>query len=156
KPPCKKKTSHTLHFHESAGRGKAGNGGPGTAARHPRRGFRPIHKRGSAMPTTAYIALGSNLGDRAAFLQQALELLRATPGVRVVRVPAWHETDPVGGPAGQGRYLNGAAELEVDLEPAALLHALFEVERKLGRERGERFGPRTIDLDLLLYGTLVL
>src|SRR5262249_55267069 len=106
----------------------------------------------SVMPTTAYIALGSNLGDRRRFLDQALQLLRDTPRVPVGRVSAYHETEPVGGPPGQGAYLNAAAELETDLPPNELLHLLLDVEARLGRVRQERFGPRTIDLDLSMYG----
>jgi len=107
------------------------------------------------MDATAYIALGSNLGDRRGFLDQALAALRTRPGIEVVRVSSYHETAPVGGPPGQGKYLNAAAELRTTLEPKELLHVLLEVEDTLGRERHERFGPRTIDLDLLLQGDLV-
>ena len=103
------------------------------------------------MSATAYIALGSNLGDRRQFLEQALQLLRQAP-VQIVRVSSYHETAPVGGPPGQGAYLNAAAELETDLPPRDLLHLLLDIETRLGRIRQERFGPRTIDLDLLLYG----
>lgn len=106
------------------------------------------------MAVTAYIALGSNLGDRRGFLDQALTALRTRPGIEVVRVSSYHETKPVGGPAGQGEYLNAAAELRTALEPKELLRVLLDVEQALGRERHERFGPRTIDLDLLLYGDL--
>jgi 2-amino-4-hydroxy-6-hydroxymethyldihydropteridine diphosphokinase len=100
---------------------------------------------------TAYIALGSNLGDRRAHLDRALADLRARPGIIVKRVSSYHETLPAGGPSGQEMYLNAAAEVETDLDAKTLLHALLEVEHALGRTRGERFGPRTIDLDLLLY-----
>jgi 2-amino-4-hydroxy-6-hydroxymethyldihydropteridine diphosphokinase len=106
----------------------------------------------SVMPTTAYIALGSNLGDRRRFLDQALQLLRDDPRVAVTRVSSYHETEPVGGPRGQGAYLNAAAELQSDLPPQNLLRLLLDVEARLGRVRQERFGPRTIDLDLLMYG----
>ncbi len=67
-----------------------------------------------------------------------------------------HETEPVGGPAGQGRFLNGVWEVETSLGARALLDVLLSVERALGRVRGERHGPRTIDLDLLFHGALVL
>lgn len=102
----------------------------------------------------AYIALGSNLGDRHAFLEQALRALREHPAVAVLRVSTFLETAPVGGPAGQGPYLNAAAELETTLPAEELLHLLLDVEQHLGRVRQERFGPRTIDLDLLLYDNL--
>ncbi len=108
------------------------------------------------MSETAYIALGGNLGDRRAFLDQALEALGRTPGVRVVRVSRYWETAPVGGPAGQGAYLNAAACLEVDLATHELLRVLLAIEQQLGRVRQERYGPRTIDLDLLLHGDRVI
>jgi 3-oxoacyl-[acyl-carrier protein] reductase len=108
------------------------------------------------MQVTAYIALGSNLGNRQENLDRALELLRQNPRVRVGRVSRYRETEPVGGPAGQGKYLNAVAELQTDLQPRELLTALLDMEQKLGRVRRERFGPRTIDLDLLLYGSEVL
>ena len=104
------------------------------------------------MSVTAYIALGTNLGDRQVNLDRALELLRGTPGITVGPVSTYHETDPVGGPPGQGKYLNAAAALETSLPPHELLHMLLDIETQLGRVRAECFGPRTIDLDLLLYG----
>jgi 2-amino-4-hydroxy-6-hydroxymethyldihydropteridine diphosphokinase len=105
---------------------------------------------------TAYLALGSNLGDRQAFLDAAIARLRLQPGVEVERVSSYHETEPVGGPVGQGQYLNAAAQIRTSLEPMKLLRVLLAVESQLGRVRAERFGPRTIDLDLLLYGTQVV
>ena len=107
------------------------------------------------MAATAYIGLGSNLGDRRAYLDRALAGLRGWPGVEVTRISSVYETAPVGGPAGQGPYLNAVAELRTDLAPEALLQVLLAVESGLGRVRAERDGPRTIDLDLLLYGDLV-
>ncbi len=103
----------------------------------------------------AFIALGSNLGDRLALFDRALLELRGRAGVAVTRISAVYETAPVGGPAGQGPYLNAAAELRTKLTPAALLQLLHEVENGLGRVRTERDGPRTIDLDLLFYDDLV-
>jgi 3-oxoacyl-[acyl-carrier protein] reductase len=108
------------------------------------------------MPVTAYVALGSNLGDRRQFLDSALAAIGQQPGIRVRAVSAVHETEPVGGPAGQSKYLNAAAELETDLDPRQLLSVLQSVEASLGRVRGERFGPRTIDLDLLFYGDQIV
>jgi 2-amino-4-hydroxy-6-hydroxymethyldihydropteridine diphosphokinase len=106
--------------------------------------------------TVAYIALGSNLGDRATNLQRAVEALRGRPQIAVTRLSSFHETAPVGGPPGQGAYLNAAAELRTDLSPAELLGVLLAIERDLGRVRTEHHGPRTIDLDLLLYGDQVV
>jgi 2-amino-4-hydroxy-6-hydroxymethyldihydropteridine diphosphokinase len=102
--------------------------------------------------TRAYVGLGANLGDRAAMLRAALEQLAAEPGIELVAVSAFRETDPVG-VADQPRFLNAAAAVETDLGPRVLLDRLLGIERRLGRTRaGPRFGPRTIDLDLLLYG----
>jgi len=101
----------------------------------------------------AYVGLGSNLGDREATIRRAVELLGERPGVEVVAVSTLRDTDPVGY-EDQPRFLNGAVALEVDLPPRALLEELLAVERELGRDRPQetRWGPRTIDLDLLLYG----
>jgi 2-amino-4-hydroxy-6-hydroxymethyldihydropteridine diphosphokinase len=101
----------------------------------------------------AYIGLGSNLGEREATLREALTRLSELDGVAVVAVSSFRETDPVGN-ADQPRFVNAAAELETTLGPRELLDRLLEVERSLGRDRTreERWGPRTVDLDLLLYG----
>lgn len=108
------------------------------------------------MPTLAYIALGSNLGDRAGYLAAALTRLNQEPGIKVVAVSRNWETTPVGGPAGQGAYLNAAAVLETTLAPQALLKVLLQVEAEQERVRTERFGPRTLDLDILLFGEQVI
>lgn len=102
------------------------------------------------MGTTAYMGIGSNLGDRLANLQSAVELLAAQPGVKVVRSSRVYETDPVGGPP-QTDYLNAVVEVETGLSPRELLDACMEVERLLGRIRNERWGPRIIDVDVLTY-----
>ncbi|MDQ3857953.1 MAG: 2-amino-4-hydroxy-6-hydroxymethyldihydropteridine diphosphokinase [Actinomycetota bacterium] len=100
----------------------------------------------------AYVGLGGNVGDRRSYLRLAVERLRAEPDVEVVAVSRVHETDPVGY-RDQRRFLNAVAALETPLAPRALLDRLFAIERALGRERtGPRYGPRTIDLDLLLHG----
>jgi 2-amino-4-hydroxy-6-hydroxymethyldihydropteridine diphosphokinase len=104
---------------------------------------------------TAYIALGSNLGDREANLRGSLEALEEHDDVDVVCVSSFHETDPVGGPV-QGDYLNAAAELRTDLRPRRLLTVLHGVEDRFGRQRTVRWGPRTLDLDLLLYEDEIL
>lgn len=100
---------------------------------------------------TCLIALGSNLGDRKASILAALEALRKLPQVRLLRQSSLVETEPVGGPAGQGKFLNAAAVVESSLNPESLLAELHRIEAGLGRVRNERWGPRTIDLDLLLY-----
>jgi 2-amino-4-hydroxy-6-hydroxymethyldihydropteridine diphosphokinase len=103
------------------------------------------------VPTTAFVGIGSNLGDREAHLRRAIELLSAEDGIEVVAVSDLRETAPVG-PVVQGSFLNGAVQLETSLRPRALLGRLLAVENRLGRVRVERWGPRTVDLDLLLYG----
>ncbi len=100
------------------------------------------------------IALGSNLGDRAAHLRQAVDQLARTPHTRLVARSPWHETSPIGGPAGQEAFLNGAALVSTALAPPALMVELLCVESSLHRVRTERWGARTIDLDVLLYDEL--
>lgn len=107
-------------------------------------------------PTLAYIALGANLGDRVANIHSALEKLDRTPGVRVVRVSSFLENPAVGGPPDSPAFLNAAAEVSTTLEPLALLHRLLEIEQEFGRVRTEKWAPRPIDLDLLLYGNTLL
>lgn len=101
----------------------------------------------------AFVGLGANLGDRERTIGQAVELLGAEPGIRVVAVSRLRETDPVGYES-QPRFLNGACELATEVRPRELLGRLLDIERRLGRDRGSvmRYGPRSIDLDLLLYG----
>jgi len=96
--------------------------------------------------TVAYVGVGSNLGDREATIRAAISALSG-----VVAVSELRETEPVG-VTEQPAFLNGAVALETELSPRQLLAALLAIERELGRERRERWGPRTIDLDLLLYG----
>jgi 2-amino-4-hydroxy-6-hydroxymethyldihydropteridine diphosphokinase len=101
--------------------------------------------------THSYVGLGSNLGDREAFLVGARAALAATPGVSVVAASRLYETEPVGPP--QGRYLNAVIALDTTLAAHALLERLLELEQAAGRRRGpERNAPRTLDLDLLLFG----
>jgi|SRR3990172_6087488 len=101
---------------------------------------------------SAYVGLGSNLGERERMLRDALDLLAQVPGIELIAVSSFSETDPVGY-LDQPRFVNAAAALETTLAPRELLGELLAVERRLGRTReGQpRFGPRTIDLDLLLY-----
>ena len=112
----------------------------------------------SATPVTAYIALGANLGDRATTIEAARAALDQAIGVRTVRCSALVETEAIGQP-GQDPYLNGVTEIRTTLPPRDLLNLLLEIERSHGRvrhETDERWGPRTLDLDLILYGHLVL
>lgn len=102
------------------------------------------------------VALGSNLGDRRDHLDKAVELLGFMPGVTLLGVSRYRETKPVGGPEGQAPFLNGACLVETDLSPQDLLGLLQAVEASLERERSVRWGPRTVDLDLLLHGETIL
>ena len=104
----------------------------------------------------AYVGLGSNLGDRGAMLSRALELLGTDAELELVATSAVRETEPVG-LREQPPFLNAAAAIETELSARLLLDSLLEIERRLGRVReGPRFGPRTIDLDLLLLGDQVV
>ena len=106
-------------------------------------------------PTLAYVGLGSNLQDPLAQLTTALAELAALPGSRLVAQSALYRTPPMG-PPGQPDYLNAVAALETTLGPHALLDALQVIEHRHARQRNERWGPRTLDLDVLVYGTLQL
>jgi 2-amino-4-hydroxy-6-hydroxymethyldihydropteridine diphosphokinase len=103
--------------------------------------------------TTAFVGIGSNLGEPERQIAAALQQLEAENGIEVVAVSTLRETEPVGY-LDQPNFLNGAARLDTELAPRELLERLLAIEGRLGRVRGEgpRFGPRTIDLDLLLYG----
>jgi len=103
----------------------------------------------------ALLGLGSNLGDRLATLQRAVDLLNAQPGIRVIRSSRVFETEPVGGME-QPEFLNAVLEIESDLEPGDLLAATRLVESALGRTRKIRWGPRTIDIDILLIDELTI
>jgi 2-amino-4-hydroxy-6-hydroxymethyldihydropteridine diphosphokinase len=100
---------------------------------------------------SAYVALGANLGDPAATVRAAFTALSALPTSRLVQASSLYRTAPVGF-AGQPDFVNAVAELATGLEPEALLAALLTIEQDFGRRRGEKNGPRTLDLDLLLYG----
>lgn len=104
------------------------------------------------MGTSAYLALGSNLGDRLGTLQRAVDLLGEREGIEVLRSSRVYETEPVGPP--QPAYLNAVLEIATDLEPRGLLEACLEIEAALGRERSEPWGPRTLDVDVLTYDEL--
>ena len=107
-------------------------------------------------PIVAYIALGSNLGPREKNIADAIEKLRHTPGVEVMRVSNLLENPSVGGPPDAPSFLNAAAELRTTLGAHALLQRLLEIEKELGRLRREKWAPRVIDLDLLLHGDHIL
>ncbi|NJM59700.1 MAG: 2-amino-4-hydroxy-6-hydroxymethyldihydropteridine diphosphokinase [Oscillatoriales cyanobacterium RU_3_3] len=100
------------------------------------------------------LALGSNLGDSLEILKSAIETLNNQPEVSVISRSSWYQTAPIGPP--QPDYINACAILEVALAPEALLAQLLETETKFNRIRREKWGPRTLDLDLLLYDNLIL
>lgn len=110
---------------------------------------------GTPAPVLAYLGLGSNLGDRLATLQQAVDRLHALPGVAIDQVSAVYETDPVGGTE-QPDYYNVALRVLTTRSPSRLLAACHQVEQALGRVRTVRWGPRTIDVDILLYDQRVV
>jgi len=105
--------------------------------------------------TRAFIGVGSNLGERAGWIERAGRLLNDVQGIEFIRQSPVIETEPVGGPP-QGKYLNAVWEIRTVLAPAALLEHLRTIEKILGRERREANAPRTIDLDLLFYGDRVI
>ncbi len=108
------------------------------------------------MPT-AYLSLGSNLGDRRVQLDAALQRLRAEPGLRLLNVSSYYETKPEGTDyAGNPPFLNACAIIATELAPTPLLRLLMNIEHDLGRVRNRQFSPRTVDLDLLLYDQLIL
>ncbi|SFJ36154.1 2-amino-4-hydroxy-6-hydroxymethyldihydropteridine diphosphokinase [Thermoflavimicrobium dichotomicum] len=104
---------------------------------------------------TAYLGLGTNLGDRVASLEQAIGMLKQTPGISVQRISSVYETSPVGY-LEQPPFYNLAMEILTTLPPRDLLGRILEVERKLHRVRTVRWGPRTIDIDILLYGDQIV
>ena len=103
-----------------------------------------------------FIALGANLGDRAANLSSALEMLAAHPRIEVIAISGFHVTKAVGGPDDSPDFLNAAAEVRTDLSPNELLEMLLSIERTLGRIRDGRWTPRRIDLDILLYDQQII
>jgi 2-amino-4-hydroxy-6-hydroxymethyldihydropteridine diphosphokinase len=105
--------------------------------------------------TRAYLALGSNLGDRLAQLQRAVDSLSALPDVRVVAISKVYETAPVGGPA-QDEYYNAVVAADIRVDPIDLLQITQQLEADAARVRGERWGPRTLDVDILLVDDVCL
>lgn len=103
----------------------------------------------------AILSLGSNLGDRYGTLDKAIRRLDSHPGISVSKVAAYLETAPVGY-LEQGKFINSAVSIETSLSPVELLETVLQIEADLGRKREVRFGPRTLDIDILLYGDLVI
>lgn len=101
----------------------------------------------------AYIGFGSNIGDRLKHLQNAIHALSKTEGINLREISSVYKTDPVGYEA-QGQFLNGVAAIQTSLSPLSLLHTLKDIEIAIGRQHRIRWGPREIDLDILIYGNL--
>jgi len=99
----------------------------------------------------AFVGIGSNLGEREFLIRKAVEALRELPHTSVIQVSSLYDTDPVG-EVDQPPFINAVARLETELDPRALLWHLLLIEKRMGRVRAQRWGPRSIDLDLLFYG----
>lgn len=113
---------------------------------------KPADLEGILLPkVTAYIGLGSNLGDEKEYIEKALKLLAETPGIELREVAGYYRTEPIGYTE-QDWFLNTAAKIKTTLAPHALLVVLQDIEEKLGRVREIHWGPRVIDLDLLIFG----
>src|SRR5262245_36418942 len=102
------------------------------------------------------LGLGSNLGDREATLKAALAAIDALPDVQLRKKSEWFHTRPIGGPAGQGEFLNGAVSIDTKIAPLILLKELQQIEERLGRKPGDRWAGRPIDIDMLLYDREVM
>ena len=108
-----------------------------------------------APQATAYIALGSNLGDRSAYIQNALDFLVTDDAISLIRTSKLIETQPLG-PQDQPKFLNAVTGIQTSLNPQQLLDTMFKIETDAGRCRGKKWAPRNIDLDLLLYDDQVI
>lgn len=105
---------------------------------------------------TCYLGIGSNLGDRQKSIRLAIKKINALKGTRIIKVSKIIETEPIGGPGGQGKFLNTALKIKTDTSPFMLLKSLKNIEKELGRVKTVRYGPRVIDLDILFYGNRVI
>jgi len=101
-----------------------------------------------------YLGLGSNIGDRKSYLDGAISALKKETDITLARISSFYDTAPVGN-VNQGRFLNAVIEIETRLKPEKLLDIIMDIENELGRVRTERWGPRTIDIDILTFGDLV-
>ena len=110
---------------------------------------------GMETTTTAYLGLGANLGDRLGALRGARQALQKSPSVTVLASAPLYEAAAVGGPAGQPPFLNTVLKIDTVLSPERLLELCHAIEKDFGRQRQEHWGPRTLDIDLLLFGTLI-
>lgn len=105
---------------------------------------------------TCYLGIGSNLGNREKNIRLALQEVRAMGKTKIVKLSKIIETRPAGGPRGQGNFLNAALKIKTNLAPLSLLKELQHIEKKLGRVKTVRWGPRKIDLDILFYGEKII
>lgn len=117
----------------------------------------PTVRSGSAIPHLVYIALGSNIGDRNDHLSAAICRIGELPQTLIHKQSSFHNTKPIGGPPGQDDYLNAVIEISTDFHPTELLANLLYIEKQMGRNRASepRYGPRIIDLDILLFDQLI-
>jgi 2-amino-4-hydroxy-6-hydroxymethyldihydropteridine diphosphokinase len=105
---------------------------------------------------TCYLGIGSNLGDRRKNIKLALKKINALKGTKVIKQSKIIESEPMGGPVGQGKFLNAALKIKTELSPSMLIKKLKDIEKELGRKETVRNGPRTIDLDILFYGDKII
>ncbi len=105
---------------------------------------------------TCYLGIGSNLGDRRINIKSAVEKIGKLKEAQVIKLSKITETAPVGGPCGQGKFLNAVLKIRTNLSPLTLLKKLKQIEKSLGRKKTVRFGPRTIDLDILFFGGRII
>ena len=105
---------------------------------------------------TCYLGIGSNLGDRLKTIKSAVKKINTLKDTKVIKLSKIIETHPVGGPVGQPKFLNAALKISTVLPPRILLKELKNIEKNLGRKKSVRFGPRTIDLDILFYGNEII
>lgn len=108
------------------------------------------------MKAVCYLGIGSNLGDRRRNIRMAIKKINALEDTKVIRSSRLMETAPLGGPAGQRSFLNAVVKIKTGITPFQLLRELKQIEKELGRKRTLRFGPRTIDLDILFYQDRVI
>lgn len=108
----------------------------------------------NSLASKVAIALGSNLGDSIVILGAAIKALERMPGIEIIIVSSWYQTKAIGPP--QPDYINGCVSVRTEQKPHSLLQILLKIEKEFGRIRQERWGPRTLDLDLLLYDDLIL
>lgn len=105
---------------------------------------------------TCYLGIGSNLGERRKNISSAIKKIKALKDTKVIKISSLIETEPVGGPAGQPKFLNGALKIKTNLPPLTLLKGIKKIEKELGRDKTVRYGPRVIDLDILLYADKII